>query len=414
MSELAINGGKPVRGEEYPVWPVWDNSELEAAQRVINSGKWGIGGTEVAAFQEQFAAYQDARFGIACTSGTTALKVALVAAGLDGGSEVILPAYTFVASATAVLEANMVPVFADIDPDTYTIDPDSVEAAITARTAAIMPVHIAGLPCDMDGIKRIAEKHGLVVIEDACQAWGSELRGRKVGAIGELGTFSFQSSKHITAGEGGMIVTNDDELAARCASLVNCGRTPEGAWHEHHLLGGNYRLSELQAAVILAQFARYESMLARRQKAAAFLRKELAEVEGIDPLPLPDYVSASSCHMFVIRCNLDTFGVSNKQTLVKALNAEGVRPAHGGYFVPVYRQPLLLEKNVGPYDQILTHEYRGKVIDYADFHCPVTERACGPEALWLLQNLLLADQTGLEQIVEAFHKVSRNHAELID
>ncbi len=415
MARLAISGGRPVRVEEFPSWPVWDESELEAAHGVITSGRWGMSnGDKVLALQEQFAAYQDAAFGIAATSGTTAIRAALLAAGLAAGTEVIVPPYTFVASATAVLEANMVPVFADIDPDTYTLDPACVERVITGRTGAVMPVHIAGLPCDMDAIGAIAKKHALTVVEDACQAWGSEYRGRKVGAIGQLGTFSFQSSKHITAGEGGMIVTDDEELAARCSGMVNCGRVEGGAWHEHHLLGGNYRLSEIQAAVILAQLARYGSMLERRQQSAAYLRQELADIDGIEPLAVPDYVSASSCHLFIFRYHPDSFGGLPKNKFVKALNAEGIRPAHGGYFTPAYRQPVLLEKNTGPFDQITRHEFQGKLIDYADFHCPVAERATASEAVWLLQNLLLSDHRGLEQIVEAVRKISLNFSELLD
>ncbi len=415
MAQLAIGGGKPVRVDEYPAWPVWDDGELEAARQVISSGKWGMSnGGKVLALQDKFAAYQDAAFGIAATSGTTALRATLLAAGLEAGAEVIIPSYTFVASATAVLEANMVPVFADINPDTYTLDPACIQSVVTERTGAIMPVHIAGLPCEMDEIKAIADKHGLVVIEDACQAWGSEYRGRKVGAIGEMGTFSFQSSKHITAGEGGMIVTDDEELAARCISLVNCGRVEGGAWHEHHLLGGNYRLSEIQAAIILAQLERYDSMLERRQASAAYLRTALAEIEGIAPLAMPDYATASSCHLFIIRYDSEAFGGLPRDKFVKALNAEGIRPAHGGYFAPVYRQPVLLAKNTGPFNQIAHHEFQGKVIDYADFHCPVTERATGGEALWLLQNLLLSDRQGLEQIVEAVRKISHNYSELLN
>ncbi|MBW7995966.1 MAG: DegT/DnrJ/EryC1/StrS family aminotransferase [Candidatus Glassbacteria bacterium] len=415
MAELAINGGRPVREDEFPRWPVWDESELEAAAGVINSGEWGMaGGDRVLSLQEKFAAYQDAAHGVATTSGTTALRTALIAAGLPAGAEVIVPAYTFVASVTAVLEANMIPVFADIDPDTYTLDPASVRETITGNTGAIMPVHIAGLPAEMDAIGRIADQHDLVVVEDACQAWGSEFRGRKVGAVGAMGTFSFQSSKHITAGEGGMIVTDDEELAERCTSLVDCGRTRGGAWHEHHLLGGNYRLSELQAAVILAQLERYGELLRRRQESAAFLRKALGEIDGIDPLLLPDYVTATSCHLFVIRYRPEAFGGLSKELFVRALNAEGIRPAHGGYFIPVYRQPVLLEKNVGPFDLVVRHSFRGKPLDYGEFDCPVSERACGEEAVWLLQNLLLAGAEGLEQIVEAVRKISRHHGELLN
>jgi dTDP-4-amino-4,6-dideoxygalactose transaminase len=414
MAELALKGGTPVRTEPFPAWPCWDGSELEAVRGVIESGVWGINGQRVKELEQRFAAYQDAAHGIAMTSGTVALRMALIAAGLEAGAEVIVPAYTFVATATAVLESNMVPVFADIQPGTYNIDPDSVEGLITDKTRAIMPVHLGGLPADMDRINALARKHSLVVIEDACQAWGSEHRGRKTGALGLAGTFSFQSSKHITAGEGGMVVTNDDRLAELCRSTVNCGRTIGGAWHAHARLGGNYRLSELQAAVILAQLGRYEGMLARRQAAARFLRERLGQIEGIRPLELPDYVTASSCHMFILRYDSRAFDGLPKAELIKALNAEGVRPAHGGYFIPVNRQPVLLEKNVGPYDLITRHKFRGdKVIDYSEFNCPVAGRACGEEAVWLLQSLLLADSRGLEDIVRAFEKVRANYRELL-
>jgi len=306
----------------------------------------------------------------------------------------------------------MVPVFADIDPDTYNLDPASVEEIITDKTGAIMPVHLAGLPADMDGIQEIASERDLVVIEDACQAWGSEYRGRKVGAIGLGGAFSFQSSKHITAGEGGMLVTNEGDYGECCRSIVNCGRRAGGAWHEHVRLGGNYRLSELQAAVILAQLERYEKMLARRQEAAAFLREKLARIDGVRPLALPEYATATSCHLFILRYDRESFGGLSKENFIKALNAEGIRPAHGGYYIPIYRQQFLLEKNVGPYEEIRRHKFGPNVIDYADFQCPVTERACATEAVWLLQNLLLSEREGLDDIVRAVEKIRENCEEL--
>jgi len=415
MAELALKGGAPVRETPYPAWPCWDDEEIKAAEAVIRSGKWGMAqGDKVLELEKKFAAYQEAVQGIAATSGTTALRAALLAAELEADSEVIVPSYTFVASGTAVLEANLIPVFADIEPETYNIDPDSVESLITDKTSAIMPVHLAGLPADMDRIMALARKRGLTVIEDACQAWGSEYRGRKVGAIGLAGAFSFQSSKHITAGEGGMLVTNDSGFALRARSIVNCGRREGGAWHEHDRLGGNYRLSELHAAVILAQLGRYQGMLERRQQAAAFLREKLSAIEGLRPLKLPEYATASSCHLFILRYDSDSFGGLKRETLIKALNAEGIQPAHGGYFIPVHRQRVFLEKRVGSFDLIASHRFRGKVIDYAQFECPVAERACGGEAVWLLQNLLLADREGLEDIVRAFEKIRAHHTELLE
>ncbi|MCE5272528.1 DegT/DnrJ/EryC1/StrS family aminotransferase [bacterium] len=413
MPKLAINGGRPVREAAYPQWPFWDANELKAVQEVIKSGVWGINGSRVRQLEEKFGRFCGCDQAIAMSSGTLALRAALVAAGLPAGCEVIVPAYTFVATATAVLESNMVPVFADIDPDTGNISVESAAELITENTRAILPVHLAGTVADMDSLNALAARHSLVVIEDACQAWGSEHNGRKAGSIGAAGTFSFQSSKHITGGEGGAVTTNDPDLAEKCRSFINCGRVRGGLWHEHGLLGGNYRLSELQAAVILTQFERYEPMLAQRQAAAAFLRRELAGIEGITPLQLPPYATASSCHFLILRYDQAAWGGLSREQFIKALNAEGVRPAHCGYFTPIYRQRFMLEKNVGPFDRIKSHVFRGEVIDYGKFHCPVTERFTGGEALWLLQNLLLADQAGLEEIVAALRKLRENYSELL-
>ena len=413
MAKLAIKGGQPVRETPFPEWPVWDANELKAAQEAIKGGIWGIGGPRIRELEQKFAAYQDCAHGISVTSGTVALRASLIAAGLPAGCEVIVPAYTFIATITVVLEANMVPVIADIDPATCNLSVESAESLITENTRAIMPVHLAGLPADMDRINALAQKHGLVVIEDACQAWGSEYRGKKTGSLSLGGSFSFQSSKHITAGEGGMITSNDLEFAERCRSVINCGRVRGGAWHEHGILGGNYRLSELQAAVLLAQFERYGELLARRQQSAKHLREELGKIEGITPLGVPEYVTASSTHFLILRYDQEAFGGLPKAEFIKALNAEGIKPAHGGYYTPANCQKFLLEKNVGPYDLITRHRFRDGVIDYGKFHCPDTEKLCSLEAIWLLQNLLLADSNGLEDIVRAFGKLRENYRELL-
>ena len=414
MSVLAINGGSPVREKPFPGWPVWDGAEVEAVKTVIESGKWGMAqGDRVKTLEAEFAAYQNAKFGIAATSGSTALRAALLALDIPAGSEVIVPAYTFVASATIVLECNCVPVFADIDPETYTLDPDSFAAMITEKTRAVMPVHLAGLPCDMDRIMEIARRRDIKVIEDACQAWGSSYKGKRVGAIGDIGCFSFQSSKHITAGEGGMTVTNDPLLAERTASIVNCGRMAGGQWHEHKILGGNYRLSELHAAVILVQLARYDEMLKKRNAAVKYLTEKINARGAVGTISVPDYVSEWSCHFFSLKYDPDKFGGLPKASFIKALNAEGVKPAHGGYYIPIYDQPFLLEKNVGMYDRICRHQFRGKPLDYSEFDCPVTAKACASEAVWILQSLLLADKDDLADIVAAVEKLAANYRELL-
>ena len=247
VEALAIHGGRPVRTKPFPAWPIFGEEEEQALIRALRSGKWGrTAGDEVAKFEEQYAQYHQAKQGIAVVNGTVALRISMLAAGIQAGDEVIVPPYTFLATASAVIEANATPVFADLELETFNIDPRAVEAAVTPRTRAIMPVHLAGLSVNMDAIMEIARRHDLVVIEDACHAHGAEYKGRRLGSIGHLGVFSFQSSKNLTSGEGGIILTNDDALAARCRTIHNCGRLAGGAWYEHHAIGGNYRLSEFQ------------------------------------------------------------------------------------------------------------------------------------------------------------------------
>jgi dTDP-4-amino-4,6-dideoxygalactose transaminase len=231
MGHLALAGGQPLHRTPFPSWPVWGQAEIDAVQAVVESGRWGATqGTEVHSFETEFAAYHEAAYGIAVVNGTVALKLALTAAGVGVGDEVIVPGYTFVATATAALEIGAVPVFADIDAQTYTLDPSSAAACVTPRTRAIIPVHLGGRPADMEALLALAQRHDLAVIEDAAQAWGASWQERKVGTLGHIGCFSFQSSKNITAGEGGIMLTNDPAIAAMAQSLSNCGRQKDGAW----------------------------------------------------------------------------------------------------------------------------------------------------------------------------------------
>jgi dTDP-4-amino-4,6-dideoxygalactose transaminase len=287
MSVLAINGASPVRTEPFSAWPVHDQQEVKAITQVVESGKWwrfayatGVEVQEridageiskVLEFSRAFAQHQQAQYGIAVANGTGSLEIIFKALGIGPGDEVIVPAYTYVASATAVLQVNAVPIFVDVDPETYNLNPDLLEAAITPRTKAIEPVHFGGQPADMDRILEIAQKHGLFVVEDAAHAHGSEWRGRKVGALGDAGSFSFQSSKNMTAGEGGIILTNDTNLAERCDSLLWAGREKGRPWYEFHRLGWNYRLTEFQAAILLIQLGRLEAQNERRMENARYL-----------------------------------------------------------------------------------------------------------------------------------------------
>ena len=402
--KLAIQGGEPAYRGEWPAWPVHDVREREALLAVLESGKWWYG-ERVREFEAAFAAFQDARFGITCVNGTAALELALIGCGVGAGHEVIVPPYTFVGTATAVLKANAVPVFVDIDLDTLNIDAEQIEAAITDRTAAIMPVHFGGLPADMDRILEIARKHGLRVIEDSAHGWGSQWRGKGTGALGDAGGFSFQASKNLTAGEGGIVLTDDEGLADTIRSLGNCGRGKDAPWYEHYLLGGNYRMTEFQGALLLAQLTRLEEQTARRARSAAILNAGLAGIEGLYTLREEPRATRRSYHLYGIRVVAEQLGCS-REAFVNALRAEGV-PAGPGYPHPLYRNPLFQRKGTGPTFCPASCPYYGREMDYTQVECPNAEAACR-QIVWLRQSMLLAEDGAIEAIVAAVRKVKAN------
>ena len=227
--KLAVDGGEKTVDRNYP-WPIFDEAEIQAIDSVVRSGNWGDPNCSgyVETFEREFADFCGTRYALSCVNGSVALRLALIACGVHPGDEVIVPPYTFIATASIVLEANCVPVFADIEPDTYNMDPRAVEKAITSRTKVIIPVHFAGQACNMDALMSIAKKYGLWVIEDACHAHGGEYKGVRLGSIGDAGCFSFQSSKNLTSGEGGMVITNNEKLSDLINSLRNVGRVKGG------------------------------------------------------------------------------------------------------------------------------------------------------------------------------------------
>ena len=396
MANLALAGGAPLRDMPYPRWPQAGSEELTALERVLQSGNWSSSyGSEVRTFEETFAAYQDAQQGICVNSGEAALILAFKALQIPPGSEVIVPAYTFVASATAVVQVGAIPIFVDVDPDTYCIDPDALAAAIGPQTSAIMPVHFAGLPADMDPIMALARRHGLQVLEDAAQAWGSRYGDRAVGAIGDAGGFSFQASKNLTAGEGGIIVTNDADVAATCRSLADCGRAVTAQRYRHALLGGNHRMTEFQGAILRAQLDRYPRQLELRTRNAAVLTEELRGLPGVEPLALPSG-HEHAWHLFVMRVGLQEFGGISKSTLVRALIAEGI-PAAVGYSSPPYQQPVFENAGVAP------SRHAG---------CPIAERACEAEAVWVRHPTLLGSEEDALDVARALAKLQTHKQEL--
>lgn len=396
-NELALLGGKPVRTQSFPTWPVYGDAEEKALSRALRSGKWGkIDGSEVATFEKRFAEYCGCKHAIGVVNGTVSLRVALMAAGIEAGDEVIVPPYTFLASATAVVEANAVPVFVDIDRETLNLDPKLIEAAITPRTRAIMPVHLGGLPCDMDAIMAIAQKHNLVVLEDAAHAHGSTYKGRKTGGIGHMGSFSFQSSKNLTSGEGGAITTNDDALADACRSIHNCGRIKGGAWYEHHVISANYRLNEFAGAVLNCQLDRLDEQTDRRDANGKYLDSKLSQIPGITPQRRDGATTRNAYHLYCFRYDRDAFGIPRERFL-KAVEAEGI-PVSSGYLLPLYKQPLFLKQSFGPYDAAAR-------VDYSKLNLPNVEAICGGEGAWFYQTLLLGSQRDMDDVVAAIEKV---------
>ncbi len=400
-AKLALHGGDRVRTAPFTQWPVYGAAEEQRLLEVLHSGKWGrLAGPQVAEFEQRFAAFHGCRHGIAVVNGTVSLRIALMAAGIQANDEVIVPPYTFLATATAVVEANAVPVFADIDLATFNLDPVAVAAAITPRTRAIIVVHMAGQPVELGAILAIAKQHNLVVIEDAAHAHGAIYEGQGVGSVGHLGSFSFQSSKNLTSGEGGIVVTNDDDLAAACRSIQNCGRIAGGLWYEHHVMSANYRLGEFQGAILNAQLDRLEEQTIMRDRNGQYLAARLRQIPGIHPQVRTTATTRHSYHLFLFRIDATAFGAP-RAAILQALSAEGI-PVSGGYALPLYRQPLFLNRAFGPY----LPEIR-QSLDYASVRCPNCETICARQGAWLEQSLFLGPQADMDDIARAFEKVHR-------
>ncbi|MFC1563284.1 DegT/DnrJ/EryC1/StrS family aminotransferase [candidate division KSB1 bacterium] len=408
MPELAINGGEPIRDKKFPSWPVWGNEEKELINKVIDSGKWGYPNWKyVPEFEKSFAVYQDANYGVCFNSGTSALMGALWAAGVSPGDEVILPAYTFVATASAVLLLGAVPVFADIEDNTFHLDVKSVESFLTPKARAVMAVHIGGRSADMSALKDLCNRYELKLIEDAAQAWGAEWEHNRVGALGDAGIFSFQSSKNLTSAEGGIVLTNDKETADYLMAYVNCGRVEGKPKYEHYYLGGNFRLSDLNGSILMAQFKRYPEMHRQRRENAHILDEGLKKIEFITPVNEDDLATISGFHFYLIRYDPDLLEGISKFRIIEALQKEGI-PAHPGYTIPLYRQPAFLNGAFGSRGKIVE-----KYMDYSKIFLPETECVCNEEGIWLSQTLLLGDEDDMHDIVNAFKKIRDNYKELM-
>lgn len=396
--DLAIFGGEKEVKKAFR-WPIFDEQDVEAVTSIARSGDWANPDCKgyVETFEKEFASFCGSKFALTCVNGSVALRLALIAAGVKPGDEVIVPPYTFIATASIVIEANCVPVFVDIHPDTYNLDPEKIEAAITHKTKAIIPVHFAGQGCDMDAIMGIATKYRLNVIEDAAHAHGGEYKGKKLGTIGHAGSFSFQSSKNLTAGEGGMVVTDDEALYERMNALRNVGRVKGGQWYEHHYLGCNYRITQFQAALLSQQLRRLDEQTRLRDENGRYLSSLLEGIQGITPLKRGPADTIHTYHLFIMRYDRTAFSGLSKVEFARMLAAEGV-PAFMGYPEPLYKQPVFQKKNFMCY--AIPDD-----VDYTRVSCPVAERACYEEGVWILQHAMLGTKADMEDFANAIIKI---------
>lgn len=399
MAILAINGAEPVRTKSFPTWPTLDSADLAEFEKIYNSRKWGVGGTKVPEFEKQFAEFHGANYGVCVNSGTSALYIALKAAGICPGDEVITTAYTFQATVVAILMTHAVPIFVDTAPDSFLLDVSKVEAAITEKTKAILPVHIAGYPVDLDSLVSIATQHDLKIIEDCAQAHGAEWRGRGVGSWGHFGCFSFQSSKNLCAGEGGIVLMNDRALYERAWALHNCGRTPpEAEFGNLEPFGGNFRMTEWQAGILLSRLTRLEAETNHRHMNMRWLDGWFGEIPGIKVTPIDPRATRGGSHGYKAIFDAAEFGGISREQFISAMRAEGI-PIGYWYTTPMYRAGFLKSNLFGD------------TLDYSEVHCPETEKLC-QTGIALGQNVLMGTEADMEDIIKAAIKIRRNVAEL--
>lgn len=416
LGKPALLGGQPVHTREWPQWPIWKpETDEKRVLEVIRSGVWSRANATTE-FEQKWAQALGVKRSLLVVNGTNALIIALNQLNIRAGDEVLVPPYTFIATISAVLATGAMPVFVDVDPETFQIDPAKIEARITSRTKAIVPVHILGLPADMTRILPIAKKHNLVVIEDACQAHLAEINHQKVGTLGHAGCFSFQNSKNLAIGEGGAVVSNDDAFMDRCFSYQNFGN-PYGATVGSVSIGSvmqgtKLRITEYQAAIGLAQLSRLDEQTTTRNENAAYLKAKLEQIPGIVPYKLYKDVTRAAFHLFPFRYQKEHFKGLNREEFLKALRAEGI-PCSSGY-ATLNNQPYLQDAFQSKNFQ---KTYPREMLDFKQYvernRCPQNDRLCNEEAVWFTQNMLLGTKNDMDEIAVAIEKVHTSADQLI-
>ena len=407
MSQLALLGGKSAKTKPFPLWPQFDDRERKALTEVLESRVWWrTPGTKTLEFERAFARFHGARHGIAVTNGTAALEVTMAAVGIGAGDEVIVPNFTFVATASAVLFANALPVLVDVDPGTYCIDARLAEGAIGSRTKAIVAVHMGGHPADLDALCDLAKRKGIALIEDSSHAHASEWRGKRIGTFGTAGTFSFQSSKLMTAGEGGMILSSDDGFERAARSVHDCGRMPGEWFYSHFIYGSNYRLSEWQGAVLTAQLSRLDEQTRLRHRNARLLDRELKNVPGITPQSLDERCTRNGQYAYIFHVDSQQFAGISTERFIEAMNAEGI-PNQASY--PPLHELHMFRNN--EYRKRLSAEHRKEEHRFLKQSFPHTQRGAW-ETVWIPQPALLGDEEDVHEIVAAIRKIQQNAKQL--
>jgi dTDP-4-amino-4,6-dideoxygalactose transaminase len=375
--KLAIFGGKKTRKEPFPKYPIITSSEKKAVLEVLESGNLStfvaspgeqfLGGKKIREFEKKFAEYIGVNFAVAFNSATSALHAAVASVGINPGKEVIVPPYTFTSTATCTLMNNSIPVFSDVKIDTYCLDPSKLSKVITPLTQAIIPVHLFGHPCDMDEIMTIARKNNLKVIEDCAQAPGAIYKNKKVGTIGDCGVFSFQETKNMMTGEGGMLVTNNEEIATVAQMVRNHGEmilpTLKQRTYKSEILGWGYRMTEIEAAIGISQLAKLDKMNQLRIKLVEYLTKKIHTIDGLKHTKYENVKHVYYVYSFSY--DEEKIGIS-RDKFCEAMRAEGI-PCYGGYVKPLYLNPLYSEKRAFAFKH-----YNGNV-SYEKGICPIAE-----------------------------------------
>lgn len=406
MNQLALLGGNPVLKTPFPKWPIFDQKEVMAAKAIVESGLWDSKNPVTSNLETAFAKFQGTRYALAVTNGSQTMEIILRALGVGVGDEVIVPAYTFITTAMAALMVGATPIIVDVRQDTMTLDPNAVRAAITRRTKAIMPVHVAGVVGAIDEILQIAAQHSLFVIEDCAHAHGATYRSQGAGGLGVAGSFSFQGGKVITAGEGGMITTNDKALHEACWSIREGGATYPNPDHNQppiSHIASNYRMTAIQSAITLVQLQRFAEQVQTRLANADRLDQHLRQISGIIPQYRHPQDQAPG-YLYLFYYDSREFNGLSRQLFVKVLQAEGIPAGLSGY-PPLYRTDLFRDRTFVPGGGRQDYDLSGQAFpDYGTLYLPNVEQI-DRDVICIPHSVLLGEGYQIDAIAEAIQKV---------